>query len=242
MKHHWRWLAVVLTVLGILFYFGKKRTETNNLTDITPNIKSKAIVATNPQVPEPDQSPKGTTNSVELGKVILHLMPEKEQSVDWDFRSESNMINWTDSAMRTFLAQNGNSSTQRSGLIRIDVMGVHSTVLKKRKEELPWEVTFSSDENPKFGPKLISLEPKDCFGQLHTGCTFAVTESLSSAGISWEKVCEYTDLRSQYQGYLLRYPSRADTHLKVTDSGGSGGTSTTLEIQVTKDLKTLCKP
>jgi hypothetical protein len=182
----------------------------------------------------------------ELGQAVLLLMPDRQQEViDWDFRSESDIV-WIDNGYVMERLANDNEIAIRRGLVRINVKGKTSTVLRQRKQELSWTVQFETTEPPKFGVAEVWLYPgtpkETCFGSLYEGCSFEVIPSLKIAGISWKEICKYNRGQEQLRGYILRHPQRADTQALVMNSGGSGGDSTSVMLRLKGSAKNLCVP
>jgi hypothetical protein len=101
------------------------------------------LLAFNLSVVKADDVVRGTTNnetlngyrSFELGEAILLFMPDKNmESVNWDFRSDAPAIWLTDAYTTTGDYGKGAEVAFRKGLIRINVDGIQSTILKKQKK------------------------------------------------------------------------------------------------------------
>lgn len=169
--------------------------------------------------------------SVELGDFIRASMLEKGESLGWDWRANSD-IDWQDGITQV----NSTGYSHRDGVARINVMGVRSSVLKNRKDELGWRVSLRTMQPIKFGPESIELSPLDCFGTLYDGCSFDPAESLKTAGIETKKVCSVHLNGSNFSDtYLIRYSGKEDMLLTWTNSGGSGGESSGVTLR--KDSK-----
>lgn len=159
--------------------------------------------------------------SVELGEFIRASMLEKGENLGWDWRANSD-IDWQDGITQV----NSTGYSHRDGVARINVMGVRSSVLKNRKDELGWKVSLRTMNPVKFGPVSIELSPLDCFGTLYDGCSFDPATSLKTANIETKKICSIHLNGSNFSDtYLIRYSGKEDMLLTWTNSGGSGGES-----------------
>jgi hypothetical protein len=134
------------------------------------------------------------TKPFELGELVLLLMPDSgARSVGWDFRAESPIL-WKTAGYQAG-QRKGASLYTRNGIVRVNIQGKKSTVLRQRIAELGWGVTYSSTlNNPNFGPEEITIEPglprEHCFGSIYTGCDFEEPlSSLAHAGIVATKIC-----------------------------------------------------
>jgi hypothetical protein len=131
---------------------------------------------------------------VELGQAILSFMPnENDGDINWNFRSNSKNIAWLDSPY----VQNEDGVT-RTGLMRINVEGETSKILKKTSLELAWTVRYEA-MNSRFGVEKIYIAPgyahaslgdsnETCFGELFENCEFSPLKSLERSNISYKKI------------------------------------------------------
>jgi hypothetical protein len=171
--------------------------------------------------------------SLELGDLVLLLMPKSGEQVGWDYRADSTIL-WPASGF-TEEAGNGNSVANRTGAVRVNVMGEIATVLKRRKMELGWTVEYWTPRPAKFGPSEIKIEPgagEPCFGADFDGCEFEPLHSLAHSAISAQEACHIQQGADQTRVYLLTYPQRRPVTLIWYSSGGSGGTSSWLTLEV----------
>ncbi|SAL87418.1 hypothetical protein AWB74_08106 [Caballeronia arvi] len=160
-------------------------------------------------------------------------MVAPKQNVGWDLAVDS-AIQWTD---------NGYVDTpkwaMRHGLVRVNVMGIPSTVLRKKKEELGWSVTMQTVLPPKFGPQTIEIVPgfdgKLCFGSLYEVCQFDPLPSLKQASVQAALLCKEGYPGNETRVFRLSAAGKQDATLVVMDSGGSGGSSTTLTLSPIAD-------
>lgn len=186
-----------------------------------------------PGVPT-DTDPPVRGTSYELGRVILTLMPDRGQrTLSWDHRADS-AVGWVDPGYKTVRNRLGEFAVRR-GLIRTNVLGKRATVLRQRREELWWTVTYLTKGPPKFGPEKILLDPGGlsdvCFGTLYEGCEYDPLPSLRAAGIRAKQVCHAKIHEAHLTGFTLMHPGRGEIQLLVMDDGGSGGSSTSLEMR-----------
>lgn len=109
-----------------------------------------------------DISPESLSGkpSSELGDFVYSAMPDAGHGLSWDWQSNSDIV-WADGVTQT-----ASGMSLRTGFARINVMGVKSTVLEKRKKELGWEVSLGTSMPAKFGPEYISMAPSKCGGYL----------------------------------------------------------------------------
>jgi len=193
---------------------------------------------------------RGTTNnetlnnyrSFELGEAILLLMPDKNtetELMNWDYRSEAPIV-WMTDGYKTELNGYG-----RDGLIRVNVQGVESRILRKKKEELAWTVRYFTSNNPKFGFESIQLYPGDsdgqCFGHLYDNCNFELQQSLKDVNITMKKICRSKFYGDKLVGYEFTQQNKRNVFAELSYAEGSGGSSTMLEIFFSKKEKDLCK-
>jgi hypothetical protein len=178
--------------------------------------------------------------STELGNLILLLMPEEGAKVLWDWRSES-VIRWIDSGY----LEEGTSALRR-GVVRVNVRGEASTLLGQRKEELAWTVIYSTDGPPKFGPRMISLQPgsvdsEACFGTLFDGCDFDPIPSLRAAGITVRGLCRDSKYDANFKRvYRLMAPGKRMMLFRWRENAGSGGSSSSYELLLEFSEKASC--
>ncbi|MDO8754134.1 MAG: hypothetical protein Q7J80_09610 [Anaerolineales bacterium] len=131
--------------------------------------------------------------SIELGQALLLFMPdEASKFVGWDFRSEAQIV-WLSDGYETRKDEKTQNTSVRHGLMRINVNGKKSTVLKKKKNELAWRVEYESNNPPKLGIETITLGPgtptETCFGELYSGCAFDPIPSIKASGIKVKVLC-----------------------------------------------------
>lgn len=188
--------------------------------------------------------------SYELGAVVLSLMPQPgQQQIDWDWKADS-PIQW-----QSGYTQNpGAVRSYRNGVLRINVMGRISTVLRQRTDELGWTITLYTDAPPKFGPDSISISPGlpdsgECFGTLYDGCNFDPLPSLEQAGIHAKLICQFDESgRSDPNNdnftrtYRVSAAGKAPLLLQWQKSSGSGGSSTWVTLLLKTSATRACKP
>lgn len=175
---------------------------------------------------------------LELGQAIYLFMPNQGmRHIDWSYLSDSKSIVWLDDSYKS-----GNVNT-RTGILRVNVDGVKSTILKKEVKELAWSVVYVGAGNPNFGVLEIDLKPgvddgdANCFGSTTQNCTFNPISSMAKAGINVDVLCRSTFTT----GYLLSAKSKEPIRAKLVTSEGSGGASSWLEIYVSNPPQNLCE-
>lgn len=170
--------------------------------------------------------------SLELGDLVLLLMPKSGERIDWDYRTDS-AITWQTAGVTQETGDNNGAS--RAGAVRVNVMGRIATVLKQRKIELAWGVAYWTSRPAKFGPSEIKIEPgteEPCFGTGFDGCEFEPLHSLAHAGIDALEACDIQQASDKTRVYLLTSPQRRPVTLIWYTSGGSGGASSWLSLEV----------
>jgi hypothetical protein len=185
------------------------------------------------------------TKVFEIGELILLLMPDKtEASIGWDYRDKSG-IRWITDGYNERNQNTSHDQYYRDGIVRVQVQGQKTTVLKKHKLELGWTVSYVNYSNPKFGPEEILITPGNpdksseiCFGSLYDGCDFDPFKSIVAAGITVQKICHTSG--DETIGYQLSYPSKQTTFILWTTSGGSGGTSSDVTVKLLATSSNLC--
>jgi len=178
------------------------------------------------------------TKPFELGELILLLMPDSSATfVGWDHRADSRIV-WQTTGYETVPKADGTSKYVRNGIVRVNIQGKKSTVLRQRTTELGWTVSYSSVDPPKFGPEQITIEPGlpqegGCFGTNYEGCDFdEPLNSLSSAGVGATKICGKREMGGASSAFLLTHAARRSTVLVWVTSGGSGGSSAWLTLKL----------
>jgi hypothetical protein len=198
-------------------------------------------------------SSRGTTNnktlnsyrSFELGEAIFLLMPDKNmERIGWDFRSNAPVL-WTTDGYNTEIDYSDREISFRDGLIRVNVKGTKSYILRKKKEELAWTIRFSTPNGAKFGVDSIKLYPGDsdgqCFGHLYENCNFSVEKSLKNVGIKFKKICEQKRPDNKWIEYKLSHSGKKSIFAELEYNQGSGGSSTSFEMFLHKKEKSSCK-
>lgn len=192
----------------------------------------------------------GKLKQQELGALVLKLMPGvNEKEVYWDFRSNEPSILWLDSFYDERKLDDGSFYSSRKGIARVNVLGVKSTIVDRRKYELPWSVMMEGSVG-KFGVNSIALYPatpsrnneNTCFGQNFDNCEFSPFKSLTKSKIKYKKICEknYGALNFE-EAYLLTSTGKKAVYGIWGSSGGSGGTSNIFKIDYRDNQKEICK-
>jgi hypothetical protein len=182
--------------------------------------------------------------SVELSDVVVDLLPaDGFRSMAWDYLVNDPLISWkTDGTVRT------GSWTTREGKIRVTVEGKTSKILRQSWEDLPWTVTLSTSDNPKFGPTRIELKPggsdpeTTCFGDRFRGCKFTEAQIFTSKVLKVNLVCRSDVVNTIRRGYSVSAPGKKPSLLVYELDAGSGGESSSLEIRPLSDKGDPCNP
>lgn len=182
----------------------------------------------------------------EFGQAILLFIPEKATKfINWSYRVDTGQVVWATDGYEELTNPLGNTVARRLGLLRIHVAGEKSFVLKKTRYELGWSVLYFTERPARFGVESITLKPgvdEPCFGTLYEGCTFDPTQSLKTAGISTQTVCQRRYGGDEYVGYQLSYLNKKTTLARWITSGGSGGQSSWFELVFSESSDKLCNP
>ena len=185
--------------------------------------------------------------NIELGEAIFLLMPDKSTKfIQWSFQSNNDKILWIDDTYKIIESSNVAS---RDGLIRINVKGAKSTILNKELKELAWSIEYiNSISNPKFGPQKIILTPGvrdgngNCFGSTADNCSFSPIKSLQSSNINFDIVCKTGSTENWgTTGLLLSAKGKKTVKMKWVTDGGSGGSSSWIEIYVGEQPEDMCE-
>ena len=181
-------------------------------------------------------------SSLELGEVMLFLMPTKDINfIDWGYLSNTKIL-WLDDSYKSTNTPQGTYNS-RNGLIRVNVMGNVSTVLKKQTVELAWSVIYESYANPKFGVEVITIKPGtddsdgSCFGSTTDNCSFNPIKSLDFAKIKYRQICK----SSEKVGYQLSAEGKKTIRAAWINSTGSGGTSSWVELYMNPNKDDICE-
>lgn len=182
----------------------------------------------------------GKTKSVELGSLLLALMPDLNTEIDWGWGLKTNVV-WIDNGYQT----EKDNSHLRTGLARVNVKGEISTVLMRERHEIGWTVTLSSDVPAKSGPQAVTISAglkRDliCFGTLYTGCSFSVLTSLQDARINAQAVCEVERTGMRAVIYSVSAKGKQPAVLVEKTSFGSGGAATQVTLWFTGDVNSVC--
>lgn len=123
--------------------------------------------------------PGTSVSTIELTDFLYEVLPKDGfTGVGWDYLVEHQAISW-----QTDGTYANSAATWRRGHVKITHLGVTPKVLRKKWENLPWNIGLYTNHNPKFGPSRIELAPsgkndEPCFGYLYNGCFFITLEYL----------------------------------------------------------------
>jgi hypothetical protein len=91
--------------------------------------------------------------TTELGSLVLLLIPKIGERIDWDYRADTHVpIVWQTEG---FEASRGDSAVRR-GIARVNVQGTVATILRKKKLELGWTITYWTS-----GPAKLDRRDRD---------------------------------------------------------------------------------
>lgn len=153
--------------------------------------------------------------TVALGELIKSALP-RGSSIGWD-AMQIPSVRWITDGIET--TETGYS--MRQGLARVRASGAAAKMLRQGWVELAWSVTLEAEENAKFGPEKVLLQPGTtdseyiCFGTRFQGCSFPLT-AITAPGLTLKMECE-------------RGPGGA--HAIVFSASAAGGRSGTVVYQ-----------
>ncbi|MSO99884.1 MAG: hypothetical protein EXR07_02355 [Acetobacteraceae bacterium] len=181
---------------------------------------------------------------IELSDLVVAVLPpDGFNSMRWDYMAGNQLISWKTNGPETT-----NRWSRREGLVRVHVAGVTSKVLRQKWEDLPWTVTLWATENQKSGPKRIEIKPGGsepdelCFGPNFRGCAFTDKQAIGSPALKSRLVCRIDDPGLTRHAYLVSAPNKKPTLLVFETTGGTGGSSTSLDIRPLSDQAEVCGP
>lgn len=171
--------------------------------------------------------------SYEFGEFIKMYMPDNKMNDkrgSWEFNADNpNMVWITNGIEKRHREYDDAEVYVRDGIARINFLGVVPLMLKKRNVELAWDITYFSEDLPKFGVKEVHIDNR-CFGDSHQNCESNPLKSLQKAKINYKKICQNIGSGSRKIAYSLNYLNKKTTYLLQIDTCGSGGCSTSYNI------------
>ena len=177
------------------------------------------------------------TEVVTIGDLLKSLLLRSTEHVgSWD-RKAHPAIRWELKRYRKVLGPNQEAVYVRDGIVRIINQGHVASVLKPKRAELGWTVRYSTDEDPSKGFKKISLNAgfhgNECFGSRYEGCDMEMPlRSLHRNGVAAKMLCHESDGPDEVQAYVITALGRKPALMAWWTSGGSGGTSSQIDIEV----------
>ena len=155
--------------------------------------------------------------SSELGDLVLDIMELEKERWWWNWKSNANII-WQDG-----ISYDSDSPT-RAGVVRVNVLGSISKVLKEKEVELGWSIVLkSTDMSAKFGPDTLELSPADCAGVEYDGCVFDPLPSLDRAHIRHRLACHIEGVGQSKEVYVLESPAKDSMLMTLEHNFGSWG-------------------
>lgn len=179
--------------------------------------------------------------SYEFGDLVnMYMLDENSEYpiINWDFNADNPNFIWLTDGVET---DKDSGYIKRSGLVRVNFLGVVPRVLKKGKEELAWDIVYTTPYNQKDGVTSILLVQHDigCFGVLGDNCRIEPFNSLKKSGIAYQKVCQdrenIIDTGNAVYGYKLTAKKKEPIYLTYRSSSGSGGSFSYYELRFSKD-------
>lgn len=168
--------------------------------------------------------------SIEIGEAVqmFSRVDDKDEALGWDHLSEGPIL-WMDEGYISGENIDG-AAWLRRGLLRINVRGVKSYILKKTKQELSWHVTYRNYRNPGHGVQSVSLTPGTlndvCFFSNTYGCDLDPIPSLTEKGYKLKEVCAPDGLSKVV--YLMTYKGTKAQYLSINTNYGSGGATVSI--------------
>ena len=234
-------MFLFLAAAGLLASCKAKQDPTLNPDAIVPGkiVLQDVMTEQKPGLPALAPYPASLERlpQLELGTAVLQFMPlAGSELIDWSFNADG-PVAWQTEGYASDI--HGDRSS-RKGLLRVHVLGTFSTVLRQVKNELAWNLQYTTTDNAKWGPQSIELSPGvddegGCFGSLYSGCAFDPRPSLTQAGIAYSVVCPSSSEANGATVFTLSYPGRARMLLIWSTSTGSGGESSFLTMRLRRD-------
>lgn len=161
--------------------------------------------------------------------ISAFMQPEGETNgFPWDVVTDGEIL-WSPDGVSY-----EDGTAYRNGIVRVNVLGEVSTVLRGKVKELFWSIGLASQENPGFGANWLVVRPGgddeyNCFGVGNTMCSFDIERSLQNSPLKYEKG-EICDVSSQRMKDMYRVSKNGyrDMYIIQEWNGGSGGGNTTL--------------
>lgn len=179
--------------------------------------------------------------SYEFGDLVrMYMLDENSvySTINWDFNADNPNFIWLTDGIET---DKDSGYIKRSGLVRINLLGVVPQVLKKGKEEVAWDIDYKTPYDERDGVTSILLSQHDnaCFGVLGDNCRIQPFSSLKNSSIAYQKVCQdrenIIDTGNAIYGYKLSAKKKKPIYLAYINSSGSGGSSSFYELRFKED-------
>jgi hypothetical protein len=179
------------------------------------------------------------TEVVTIGDLLKSLLLRSTEPVGSWGRQAHPAIRWEPKLYRKVLGPNQETVYVRDGIVRIINQGHVASVLKPLRAELGWTVRYSTQENPSKGFQKISVsagvQGDECFGSRYEGCNMAVPlRSLHRNGVAVKMLCRERDGPDEVLAYVISAIDRKPALMSWWTSGGSGGTSSQIDIEFNK--------
>lgn len=210
------WLAIALCAGGMLAVEPADARQVYNLSD---------GLSVMPRLLEGKES-------YEVAELIEALMQPKggSDSFPWDTLANSGIV-WSPDGISYV-----DGAAVRNGLVRVNVLGTVSTILRSRVEEIFWRIGLAGLQSPNVEADVIAIEPGgvgdfSCFGIGSTSCSFDIEESLEAIGLDYDKerLCSVSSQRG-LDLYTIRKAGYRNMYVAQETDAGSGGAKTTLSM------------
>ena len=195
---------------------------------------------------------------VELADLIVAVLPPNGfADVKWDYMVDNPIIDWQTVGIEPYRVETQGYGNYRLGLVRVQVAGVMSQVLRQKWEEMPWGVALRAPE-PRYGaeqgmpPQWIEVRAgniytgdTECYGNDVKGCTFSVAQALDSPQLQSHPVCGTKPESGGgfgliIQAYSVSAAGKKPSLLVYRFSGGNHYSSQWLEIRPLGDQPKIC--
>ena len=177
-------------------------------------------------------------SAIELSKLIEVFLTSPRTGLDWSMGAGKStpQIIWQSSGTES-QPNCGDYVSCRRGTTRVLLNGKEMQHLRQRLEPVPWQLFMASESPARFGPEQIVISPSCDTVE----CSFDFKKSLSNGKFVLTELCAAGPAPLRQTAYEVKQGSRV-TYAVVTESSGSGGSSTSLTLYPDKpvDQEALC--
>jgi hypothetical protein len=177
-------------------------------------------------------------SAIELSKLIEVFLASPSVGLNWSMGAGKStpQIVWTSSGTES-QPNCGDYMSCRRGTTRVLLNGKEMQHLRQRLEPVPWQLFMASESLAKFGPEKIIISPSCDTVE----CSFNFKKSLVNGKFVLTELCAAGPAPLRQIAYEVKQGGRV-TYAVVTESSGSGGSSTSLTLYPNKpaDQQTFC--